>query len=323
MRLKTRLTEYFDIDHPVVLAPMDYVADARLADAVSAAGGLGLLGGGYTDETWLREQFTKSTQPLGCGFITWTLRGNEQVLEYVLSQRPSALFLSFADPAPYADTIRAAGVPLICQVHNLEQATHAIDIGADVLVAQGGEAGGHGVGDRSTFTLVPEIVDLAARMAPHVLVLAAGGVVDGRSLAAALTLGADGVLVGTRFWASQEAAIARSAQLRAMQASGDDTIRQRVYDIVRGKAWPRHYSGRVLHNDFVRTWHNREDQLAQQLPQVRAEFQAAVHAQDYTTANMIIGEGIGLIQEVQPVADIMHSMVSQAHQLLSRTAALV
>lgn len=323
MRLTTRMTEFFGIEHPVVLAPMDYVADARLADAVSAAGGLGLLGGGYTDEAWLRRQFAASSQSVGCGFITWTLRGQEQVLEYVLSQRPAALFLSFSDPAPYVETIRAAGVPLICQVHNLEQAAHAIDVGADVIVAQGSEAGGHGVGHRATFTLVPEVADLAARMAPHVLVLAAGGVADGRGLAAALALGADGVLVGTRFWASREAAIAHTAQQRALSARGDDTIRQHVYDIVREKDWPQHYSGRVLHNEFVSRWHGREHALAEQLPQARAEFQAAVKAQDYTTANMIVGESIGLVHEVQSAADIVHSMVTQASTILSTHAVLV
>jgi nitronate monooxygenase len=319
--LKTRLTDTFGLEHPVVLAPMDYVSDARLADAVSAAGGLGLLGGGYTDEAWLRQQFADSTQPVGCGFITWTLRGNEQVLEYALAQHPAAVFLSFSDPGPYAEIIRAAGVPLICQVHNLDQAAHAIDVGADVIVAQGGEAGGHGVGSRSTFTFVPEVADLAARVSPQVLVLAAGGIADGRGLAAALALGADGVLVGTRFWAAHEAAIGRAAQQRALRANGDDTIRQHVYDIVRDKDWPRQYSGRVLHNDFVRKWHGREAILAEQLPQARAEFQAAVAAQDYATANMIIGEAIGLVDEVASAADIVHSMVTQASTILGSSPA--
>lgn len=321
MSLETRLTRAFNIEHPVVLAPMDEVADARLASAVSAAGGLGLLGGGYANETWIRRQFVDSTDRVGCGFITWTLRGQEQVLDYVLERRPAAVFLSFSDPAPYASRIRAAGVPLICQVHNLQQAERAIDVGADVIAAQGGEAGGHGAGQRSTFTLVPQIADLVARTAPHVLVLAAGGVTDGRGLAAALALGADGVLVGTRFWAAQEAAIPRGAQQRGLLASGDDTIRQHVYDIVRGKDWPRQYSGRVLRNDFVKTWNGRESELAEQLPAARAQFQAAVTGEDYTIANMIIGEGIGGIEQIDSAADIVHSMVEQATAILHRSTA--
>ncbi|MUM17017.1 nitronate monooxygenase [Mycobacterium sp. CBMA271] len=318
MALETRLTHLFGIEHPIVLAPMDYVADARLAAAVGSAGGLGLLGGGYTDEAWIRQQFDRTTDPVGCGFITWTLRGNEHVLDYVLDQHPKAIFLSFGDPAPYAPRIRAAGVPLICQVHNLEQATRAIEVGADVIVSQGGEAGGHGVGQRSTFTLVPEVVDLAAGAAPHVVVLAAGGVTDGRGLAAALALGADGVLVGTRFWAAHEAAISPAAQRRALRASGDDTIRQHVYDIVREKNWPGDYSGRVLHNDFVRKWHDREAQLVQRLAEAQADYEAAVEAEDYAVANVIIGEGIGQIERIESAADIVRSMVTQAAAILQR-----
>ncbi|GLE54805.1 oxidoreductase [Mycobacteroides chelonae] len=312
MTLKTRLTRHFGIEHPVVLAPMDDVADARLAGAVSAAGGLGLLGGGYTNEVWVRRQFDQPGAAVGCGFITWALNGNEHVLDFVLEQNPAAIFLSFGDPAPYAARIRAAGVPLICQVHNVEQASRAIEVGADVITAQGAEAGGHGAGQRSTFTLVPEIVDLVAKNAPQALVLAAGGVTDGRTLAAALALGADGVVVGTRFWASQEAAISRVAQQYALQVDGDSTIRQHVYDIVRGKDWPSTYSGRVLRNSFVDRWHGHEVDLAEHLEQARSEYQIGVAAEDYRVANLIVGEGIGQIRHIESAADIIHSMVAQA-----------
>ncbi|WP_078311363.1 MULTISPECIES: nitronate monooxygenase [unclassified Mycobacterium] len=312
MTLKTRLTHHFGIEHPVVLAPMDGVADARLASAVGAAGGLGLLGGGYANETWIRQQFERARGAVGCGFITWTLNGNEHVLDFVLAQNPAAIFLSFGDPAPYAPRIRAAGVPLICQVHNIEQASRAIAVGADVIAAQGGEAGGHGAGQRSTFTLVPEIVDVVAKNAPQVLVLAAGGVADGRGLAAALALGADGALVGTRFLAAQEAAISAAAQRYALQAGGDDTIRQHVYDIVRGKSWPPAYSGRVLRNDFVNTWHDHEAELIRHLDRARIDYQKGLAGEDYTVANLIVGEGIGQIRSVESAADIIHSMVAQA-----------
>lgn len=312
MTLKTRLTQHFGIEHPVVLAPMDDVADARLASAVSAAGGLGLLGGGYANEAWVRQQLERVTAAVGCGFITWTLRGNEHVLDLALQQDPAAIFLSFGDPAPYAPRIRAAGVPLICQVHNVQQALRALEVGADVIAAQGGEAGGHGEGQRSTFTLVPEIADLVASTAPQVLVLAAGGVTDGRGLAASLALGADGVLVGTRFWAAQEAAISRAAQQYALQVDGDGTIRQHVYDIVRGKDWPRPYSGRVLRNDFVEKWHDHEAELAEHLDEARSDYQAGVTAEEYRVANVIVGEGIGRVRHIESAAGIVHSMVAQA-----------
>lgn len=321
MSLTTRLTEAFGIEHPVVLAPMDFVSDTRLTEAVNAAGGLGLLGGGYANDAWTRKQYENATEPLGCGFITWTLRGNEQVLDYVLEQRPPALFLSFSDPAPYAPQIKAAKVPLFCQVHNVEQTMHAIEVGADVIVAQGGEAGGHGLGRRGTFTLVPEVVDVVARNAPDVLVLAAGGVIDGRGLAAALALGADGAVVGTRFWAAQEAAIPRAAQQHALRLSGDDTIRQHVFDVVRGKPWPREYTGRVLRNEFVQKWHGREDELEQGIGDARAEFEAALIAEDYLTANITVGECVGRIHRIETTADIMNSMVEQASAILRQPTA--
>lgn len=321
MSLTTRLTQNFGIEHPIVLAPMDYVSDARLAGAVAAAGGLGLLGGGYVDEAWIRSQFDAvASESVGCGFITWTLKGNEHVLDHVLERRPAAIFLSFADPAPYAPAIRTAGVPLICQVHNLEQARRAIDCGANVVAAQGGEAGGHGLGTRSTFTLVPEIADLLNERAPEVLLVAAGGVSDGRGLAAALALGADGVLVGTRFWAAHEAAIPRAAQQRALEVSGDHTIRQRVYDVVRGKNWPAQYTGRVLHNDFVRQWNGSETALRENISATRERFHAAVEAEDYDTANMIVGEGIGQITSVQSAAEIIGDMSADAEAILTRRA---
>jgi len=322
MSLQNRLTRKFGIEHPIVLAPMDYVSDARLANAVAAAGGLGILGGGYGDGPWLREQFDNvAPGSVGCGFIMWSVeQSTPALLDFVIEQRPAAIFLSFSDPGRHAHLIREAGIPLICQVHDLEQARRARDIGAEVIAAQGGEAGGHGLGTRSTFTLVPEVADLLAATAPDVMLLAAGGVVDGRGLAAALTLGADGVLVGTRFWAAEEAAIPRAAQQRGLAAVGDDTIRSGVYDIVREKRWPQRYTGRVLHNEFVRQWHGHESTLREDLPHSQAQFHTAVAARDYRYANLIVGEGIGQIARVEPVSAIVDDMVTRASGLLGLDA---
>ncbi|WP_405163860.1 nitronate monooxygenase [Nocardia sp. NBC_01499] len=318
MSLRNRLTDTFGITHPIVAAPMDYVSDARLASAVTQAGGLGLVGGGYGDEAWLAHQFAALTAaPVGCGFITWSLGHQPHLLDHVISHRPAAIFLSFGDPAPYARTIREAGIPLICQVHDITQARRAIEVGADVIAAQGGEAGGHGGGLRSTFTLVPEIADLLHATAPDVMLLAAGGITDGRTLAAALALGADGALVGTRFWASPEAAVSRAAQNHALAASGDDTIRQQVYDLIREKSWPPHYTGRVLNNDFLRRWHGHEIHLTHHLPHTRAQFNTALAAEDYQVANIIVGEGIGRITSIAPVATIITEMVTRATQILA------
>lgn len=321
MRLENRFTEKFGICHPIVLAPMDYVADWRLACAVSQAGGLGLLGGGYGDEVWLKEQFGQvSDTRVGIGFITWSMARQPGLLELAIQQQPAAIFLSFGDPAPHAPAILAAGIPLMCQVHDVEQARHAITVGADVVVAQGGEAGGHGTAARSTFTLVPEVADLIARESPNVMLLAAGGVGDGRGLAGALALGADGAVVGTRFWAAAEAAIPRAAQARGIQMTGDDTVRQSAFDIVRGKSWPAPYTGRVLRNDFVRRWHGDESGLRTELEQRREEFQAAVEARNYDIANVIVGEVIGQVTAVRTAESIVEEMVTTAADILGRPA---
>ncbi len=323
--LSTQLTAQLDVRHPVVLAPMDYVADARLANAVSRAGGLALLGGGYGDRDWLQAQLdtidTGTASNIGCGFITWSLARQPELLDMVLECRPKAVFLSFGDPAPFADQIRAAGVPLICQVGNLEHARRAIDVGADILAAQGGEAGGHGLGTRSTFTLVPDVADLIDNLGSDALLLASGGVTDGRGLAAALALGADGAVVGTRFWASQEAAMTREAHQHAIGLSGDDTIRQSVFDVVRGKDWPPEYTGRVLNNKFVASWHGREAELVRELEENRQRFESAVRDQDFEVANMIVGEGIGLVRSINSTEAIVQSMVTSAAAILNGTLA--
>jgi len=200
--ISTRLTELLGIEHPILLAPMDIVADGRLAAAVSQAGGFGIIGGGYGDEAWLtREMDAAGDARVGVGFITWSMARRPKLLDIVLERHPPAVMLSFGDVRPHAQKIKRAGALLICQVQTLHQVREAVANGADVLVAQGAEGGGHGI-SRGTFPFVPAVVDAA----PDVPVAAAGGVADGRGLAAALMLGADGVLVGTRFYASQEAA---------------------------------------------------------------------------------------------------------------------
>lgn len=316
MSLHTRFTERFGIEHPIVSAPMDVVSTAELATAVTRAGGLGLIGGGYGDSEWLRRELAAAAGTrVGCGFITWNV--DASLIELALSYQPAALFLSFGDASPYVELTHSAGVPLICQVHDLAQVQVALQIGADVVCVQGGEAGGHGTGTRSTFTLVPEAADLIAAQRPEVLLLAAGGVVDGRSVAAALALGADGVLAGTRFWATRQAVVARAAQEHALSVDGDATLRTRIYDVVRGKDWPSVYTGRVLANDFVTRWHGHDNELLENLDAAREEFSRAVEADDVDIANMIVGEGVGQIHTVEDAGDVVRSMAAQAEKILT------
>src|SRR6202011_4487496 len=222
MPITTPLTSLLGITHPILSAPMDVMAGARLAAAVSAAGGFGILGGGYGDRAWLEQETAKlagTSVPFGIGFITWSLAKRPELLDVALEAEPRAIMLSFGDPKPFAPRIKSAGALLICQVQNEDMARQALDAGADILVAQGTEAGGHGA-SRTTVDIVPAIVDLAAG---HVPVVAAGGIADGRGLAAMMMLGASGVLVGTRFYASVEADGAEEAKQRIRAANSGET----------------------------------------------------------------------------------------------------
>jgi nitronate monooxygenase len=318
MSLTTRLTKLFGIEHPILLAPMAGISGGRLAAAVTAAGGLGLIGGGYGDLDWLQSEFgLAGGAKVGCGFITWSLARNPDLLDMVLAQQPATVMLSFGDLRPFADRIHAAGVPLIAQVQTLDHARQALDAGAEILAAQGGEAGGHGMSARSTFTLVPEVADIVAERSPDTLVLAAGGVADGRGLAAALSLGADGVLVGTRFWATPEALVSPRAHQRAVQAGGDDTFRTQVYDAVRQLDWPTEYNERAIGNSFLDVWHGNEAQLAASLPEAIDTFEKAVAAEDFDAAAILVGEAVGLIHDIRPAADIVRGMVRGATEILS------
>ena len=217
---------------------MGFVAGGKLAAAVTAAGGLGIIGGGYGDADWLDREFAAAGNArVGCGFITWSLAKQPELLARVLAHAPAVLMLSFGDPTPFAPAIRTAGSRLICQVQTIAHTRAALDCGADIIVAQGSEAGGHGA-TRATLTLVPEVADLLAREAPATLLVAAGGIADGRGLAASLMLGADGVMLGSRLWASSEALVHPNHQRAALAANGDGTIRQRSADIARGYDWP-------------------------------------------------------------------------------------
>jgi nitronate monooxygenase len=319
--LRTRLTEKLGIKHPILSAPMGSIAGGRLAGAVSEAGGLGLIGGGYGDKGWLEREFAAAgNRRVGCGFITWSLAQQPGLLDVVLAYRPTALMLSFGDPRPFAARIRAATTLLICQVQSRDHALQALDAGAEIVVAQGTEAGGHG-GARATLPLVPAIVDLVAQYAPQAMVVAAGGIADGRGLAAALALGAEGVLVGTRFYASSEALGHDSAKAHIVAASGEDTVRTSVFDTVRGHRWPDGITGRALRNDFALRWHGRERELAATLDSEIARYQKAAAQGDVDTAVVFAGEGADLISDVPSAGEIITRLVNEAEIALAAGAA--
>ncbi len=320
MPIDTPLNRLLGVRNPILSAPMDAISGASLTAAVSLAGGFGILGGGYGERVWLERETNRliglleGTQaPFGIGFITWSLARQPELLDLALKARPRAIMLSFGDPRPFADRIKSAGTLLICQVQSEAMAREALACGADVLVAQGTEAGGHGA-SRGVLDLVPAIVDLVAGRIP---IVAAGGIADGRGLAANLALGASGVLMGTRFYASQEADGAAEAKKRICDASGDDTIRGIIFDIARRNIWPAPFTGRCLSNNFARHWAGRELELLRNADAAAAEYEAARTAANFDIAAVIAGEAVGLIDDIPPAGEIVGRMIKEATAILS------
>jgi len=319
--MQTRLTESFGIPYPVICAPMAFATGGRLAAAVSRAGGLGIVAGGFAGtlrgEPDLRQELAHvQGQKFGVGFITWALARAPNMLEVALNHSPHCVFLSFGDPRVFAEQVRSSGAKLICQVQCLRHVDQALEAGAAAIVAQGSEAGGHGA-ERSTLPFVPEVADYLARHSPATLLIAAGGIADGRGLAAALMLGADGVLVGTRFWASAEALTPKGATDRAMQATGDDTVRSKAFDAVRGVPWPDEFSFRVVKNAFTQQWAHREAEAAAAFGSLAAAYGEARARQDFDILPIVAGECVGIIHDRAPAARIVEAMVSEASAFLS------
>ncbi len=321
MAITTAATRLLGITHPIVLAPMGGVSGGKLASAVSESGGLGLIGGGYGNprlgyggtEFMEREFRAAGNSRIGVGYITWSLAQYPELFEQALERKPAAFFLSFGDETLFARRIKDAGSILICQVHDVDGARRVKDAGADIIVAQGTEAGGHGMQRRATFTLVPAVVDVVG----NIPVLAAGGVSDGRGLASALMLGASGVLVGTRFWATPEALGLEAPKNLLVNAGGDQTLRTRVFDTVRGLDWADGYSGRAIANDFTAAWHGRNAELSKSLGTVQEKWWAAQRTGDTSQGVVFAGEGIDLIHDIAPAGDIVRRIVSEAEAALT------
>jgi nitronate monooxygenase len=316
--LHTRLTWLLGIANPVLGAPLACVCGGRGAAAVSSTGGLGLIGGGYGDREWLEREFDAAGNArIGCGFITWSLKRQPHLLDYVLGRLPAAIMLSFGDPAAFAPAVKKAGALLICQAQCMRHVQDAVDAGADIIVAQGAEAGGHGM-SRSTLTLVPEVANFLAVAAPETVLVAAGGIADGRGLAAALVLGADGALIGSRLCASDEALVHTAFQQRMIDEDGDGTVRTTSVDVVRDLDWPKPFTARVVKTGFVSQWHGREAELSDATLRdgEKGRYFNAMKSGDAENTAVWVGEAVGLIHSVRPAGDIITDMVAEAERLL-------
>lgn len=326
--IRTRLTEKWEIRHPILCAPMALICGGELAAAVTRAGGLGIVGGGYAgalggepdlDTELLRAK--EKAGKFGVGFITWALERSPQSLTAALNHKPFCVFLSFGDARPFAKEIREAGANLICQIQFLSQIEMALEAGAAAIMAQGAEAGGHGA-TRSTLPFVPEAADYLKKRSPETLLLAAGGIADGRGLAAALMLGADGVVMGTRFWASAEAMTPKSHTDKAIAATGDGTVRTKALDALRGTPWPREYSFRFLKNKLSQEWAEREKEALAAYGSLAAKYAEARAKNDTDTMAVVGGEAIGLVKDRPSAETIVKEMVEQAAEVLRQGGTL-
>ena len=316
LHLTTKLTRALNLRHPIISAPMAFAAGGALAGAVSRAGGLGLIGGGYGDAAWLQEQFQAAGgESVGVGFITWSLRQSPSLLTDVLKHRPRAVMLSFGDPRPFVDEIRAAGAALICQCQDMGHVRDAVEVGADVVIAQGTEAGGHGA-LRGVMSFVPEAADYLARTAPKSLLVAAGGIGDARGLAAALMLGADGVLLGTRLWASTEALVREGHHNAILETDGDGTVRTTVADIARQIQWPPGFTARIRRNAFTHRWHGRESELQAHIQTEGPRYREAFAQGDAEHTGVWFGEAAGVIHAIESAETIVNALSKGAAQLL-------
>ncbi len=316
MALSTAFTRFFSVRHPIASAPMGGSAGGALTAAVSNGGGLGLLGGGNGDLDWLARELpivaAGTDEPWGVGFQSWAIDG--RAVERALSYDPAAVMLSFGDPRPFADLIRQAGVALIVQVTDLDEARQAVDLGADAIVAQGTEAGGHGaLRGRSTLPFVPVVVDLAVPTP----VLGAGGIADGRGVAAVLALGAAGALIGTRFQATTEALVDAATTKAILEGTGQDTERSTVLDIARGSRWPRRYSGRTVRHPFLDQWRGREGDLAADSA-ARQAYRDGVARGDLPPEPVWASEAIDLICDLASAADLVGTHAAQAEDALTQ-----
>ncbi len=298
---------------------MDGAAGGLLAAEVSGAGAYGQIGGGYCDLVMLREELSLANGArVGIGFITFALAENPTALDVALAAGPPSVQLSFGDPRPYADQIHEAGALLICGVQTPDEVSLALAAGADVIVAQGRDAGGHGRPDVGTMGLIPSVVDRAGSTP----VVAAGGIADGRGLAAALMLGASGITMGTRFLATSEA-LSNPVEAAELVARGAvDTVRTSAYDVVRGPAWPDGHDGRVVRNDFTTRWDAQPDHPESQLDSLRGRYRASSE-DDYSIRPLWAGEGLDLITSIEPASLIVESVVASAIAALNGATNLI
>jgi nitronate monooxygenase len=321
--IATALTRHLGIQHPLIQAGMGSEAGARLAAAVSKAGGLGTIGsiGGTPDHLVeeIRACRAATDRPFAVNVVTWPWAPfAPDLLDVVLRERPPVVTLSFGEPLAALERCKAAGLKTLVQVQDLAGAEAALAAEPDAVIVQGNEAGGH-TGRRGTLSFGAQVLDLAG----HVPVAIAGGIATGRGLAAALALGAGAAVVGTRFKASEEFAGSTGSKDRIVASDGSNTLYDEIFDEACGLVWPHRVTGRALRNHFVARWEGR-----------RAELRAAVGAEplfafvgelarDPEQEINWAGESAGLVRAIQPAHAIVAELVCDADRCLRASASLL
>ncbi len=319
--LRTRVTDLFGLSYPVMSAPMAMHSGGTLAAAVSKAGGLGSFGGinpGGTD--WVREQIrlvrSQTDRPFGVGFITAFLPMFAANFDVVLEERVPVVALSFGDPAPWLAKAKDAGATTLCQVQTLEGARAAVAGGADILVAQGNEAGGH----TGAMNLLPFLTRVLDEF-PDVPVMASGGIASGRALAAVLAAGADGAWLGTALLATPEAVeVADGFKQLIVASDGEDTVFTRTFDILDGAPWPEGVGQRVYRNRAAQEWFGREGELRQRRDELLPAYQEAQQRGDLEATAVHFGQSAGAVSAVRPAADVLRAICDDADRLLRERA---
>lgn len=315
--LRTRFTELLGLDYPIMSAPMSNHSGGQLAAAVSLAGGLGTFGGTNDFGTeWLREQIShirsQTDRPFGVGFITQLIEYNTANIEVALEKRVPVFIFSFADPDPWVTRAKEAGAVTICQVQSLELARQAVDAGADILLAQGNEAGGH----TGEINLLPLLVSLVEQY-PEVPVLAAGGITTGRALAGVLGTGGEGASLGTAMLATPEAVeVPETFKERVVFSDGQDTTFTRLYDLLGTRPWPDGIAGRVYRNHLVREWDGRDAEILAHREELASDVAAARAAGDTGASAVYMGQGAGHVNAVRPAAEVIREICEGAEAII-------
>jgi len=311
---RTALTETLGIEYPIIQAGMGGVALAELAAAVSNAGGLGVIGGAMFMADGLREEIRKvkdmTDKPFAVDLLlTEGMPGLAEQIEAVYAEGVPVFASGLGNPAPYSAEMHRRGMKIIAVVGNVRNARRCAEGGADIVIAQGHEGGGH-TGRIGTLALLPQVVD-AVKPLP---VAAAGGIADGRGLVAALALGACGIWVGTRFVATQEAFGHLNYKNKIVEGNDEGTVVSKAFT---GKPC------RVIRNKYADDWLGREDEIKPfpfQLMVDGYKMEAATVRGDTEIGFMAAGQISGLIHKVDKAEDVVRAFIAEADEVLAQMA---